>query len=190
VLASAFVPLAHADIFTWVDASGTVNVSNLDPPSGVVVTNVVHESPPKPAARDAQVQALAARVRQLEEEADVAKRQAPAPVAYQGAAPPPVEQYAEDWGPPPAQYSYSEAPPASPACDPAWMNCGLWFGPGIYPANVYVLRAPAFRRFHPVRVEHHLSQHPMHPPVAGQHPMHPAVAVQHPMHPAVIAHRG
>ena len=25
---------AHADIYTWVDASGTINMSNLQPPSG------------------------------------------------------------------------------------------------------------------------------------------------------------
>ena len=37
--------LAHADIFTWVDSSGQVNVSNLDPPAGVVVTNVIRDTP-------------------------------------------------------------------------------------------------------------------------------------------------
>jgi hypothetical protein len=30
--------LAHAEIYTWVDPSGTVNVSNLAPPEGVRVT--------------------------------------------------------------------------------------------------------------------------------------------------------
>ena len=33
---------AQADIYTWVDASGTINVSNLAPPDGVSVTRVVH----------------------------------------------------------------------------------------------------------------------------------------------------
>src|SRR5439155_26380625 len=49
--------LAYADIYTWVDASGATNVSNLSPPEGVRVTRVTHENPQKPVrletARDA-----------------------------------------------------------------------------------------------------------------------------------------
>ena len=67
---------AHADLYTWVDASGGVNVSNLAPPEGVRVTNVVLASSPKAAtrddareaARDAEVQALTKHVQQLEAE--------------------------------------------------------------------------------------------------------------------------
>jgi hypothetical protein len=75
VLAGTFgLQPAHADIYTWVDASGGVNVSNLAPPDGVRITNVIVASPPKTtthdddreAARDAEVQALTKRVRQLE----------------------------------------------------------------------------------------------------------------------------
>ena len=65
---------AQADVYTWVDASGGVNVSNLAPPAGVRVTNVIAASTPKTtnddareAARDAEVQALKERVRQLED---------------------------------------------------------------------------------------------------------------------------
>jgi hypothetical protein len=67
---------AHADVYTWVDASGGVTVSNLAPPEGVRVTNVIHASAPKTtirdddahdAARAAEAQALGARVRQLED---------------------------------------------------------------------------------------------------------------------------
>jgi hypothetical protein len=67
---------AHADVYTWVDASGGVNVSNLAPPEGVRITNVILASAPKTAtrdddpreaSRDAKVQALANRVRQLED---------------------------------------------------------------------------------------------------------------------------
>jgi hypothetical protein len=76
VLACTFgLQSAHADLYTWVDASGGVNVSNLAPPSGVRVTNVIVASAPKTtndyardAARDAEVQALKERVRQLEDE--------------------------------------------------------------------------------------------------------------------------
>ena len=67
---------AHADLYTWVDASGGVNVSNLAPPEGVRITRVIVASAPKTtprddgrdAARDAEVQALTKRVRQLEDE--------------------------------------------------------------------------------------------------------------------------
>jgi hypothetical protein len=79
VLAGTFgLQPAHADLYTWVDASGGVNVSNLAPPEGVHVTNVIPASPPKTttrddareAARDTQVQALTKRVRQLEDEVE------------------------------------------------------------------------------------------------------------------------
>src|ERR1700687_3450705 len=67
---------AHADLYTWVDASGGVNVSNLAPPEGARITNVIPASPPKTttrddpreAVRDAEVQALTKRVRQLEDQ--------------------------------------------------------------------------------------------------------------------------
>src|ERR1700692_3777393 len=78
VLAGAFgLQPAHADVYTWVDASGGVNVSNLPPPEGVRITSVIPGSAPKTtardddareAARDAEVQALTKRVRQLEDE--------------------------------------------------------------------------------------------------------------------------
>ena len=74
VLAGTFgLQPAHADLYTWVDASGGVNVSNLAPPEGVRITNVIPASPTathdaREAARDAEVQALTERVRQLEGE--------------------------------------------------------------------------------------------------------------------------
>ena len=78
VLAGTFgLQPAHADLYTWVDASGEVNVSNLAPPEGVRITNVVIASSQKTTtrdddarevARDAEVQALTKRVRQLEDE--------------------------------------------------------------------------------------------------------------------------
>ena len=66
---------AYADLYTWVDASGGVNVSNLAPPEGVRITNVIRATPkttarddPREAVRDAEVQALTKRVRQLEDQ--------------------------------------------------------------------------------------------------------------------------
>ena len=32
------LPVAHADIYTWTDESGRVNISNLTPPDGARVT--------------------------------------------------------------------------------------------------------------------------------------------------------
>src|SRR3984893_1678700 len=77
VLASTFgLQPAYADVYTWVDASGGVNVSNLAPPEGVRITHVIPASPPKTTTRDdareavreAEVQALTKRVRQLEDQ--------------------------------------------------------------------------------------------------------------------------
>jgi hypothetical protein len=160
ILAGTFgLQLAHADIYTWVDASGSINVSNLAPPEGVRVASVMHASAPATAtraeateaARQAEVQALAERVRELEDDVELAKRQAPPPVDYR-AIPPPVFQYVVV--PPPPQYAVNPAPPANSGCDPAWIECGLWGIPGIYPTSIVVLRAPNFRRFHPGRGGH------------------------------------
>src|SRR5271170_6123092 len=78
---------AHADIYTWVDASGTINVSNIAPPDGVSVTHVVHAAAPAapqgdPAAHDAQVQALMQRVGELENAVESAQRQVAPPMPY------------------------------------------------------------------------------------------------------------
>ena len=167
ILAGTFgVQLAHADIYTWVDASGSINVSNLAPPDGVRVASVMHESAPataaraeaaREAARQAEVQALAERVRQLED-IELAKGQAPPPVDYRAIPPPPVIQYVVV--PPPAQYAVNPAPPANTGCDPAWIDCGLWAIPGIYPTSVFLLRAPNFRHFHPGRGGHQIAVQP------------------------------
>jgi hypothetical protein len=160
ILAGTFgLQLAHADIYTWVDASGATNVSNLAPPEGARVTKILHASAPvtvaredaaREAARQAETQALAERVRQLEDEIDMARRQVPPPVEYRPLPAPPVIQYVVDPAPPLMQY-VNVAPPANTGCDPTWMGCGLWWVPGIYPASVFVLRAPNFRPVHPVR---------------------------------------
>jgi hypothetical protein len=157
VLAGTFgLQLAHADIYTWVDASGTMNVSNLAPPEGVRVAKVMHSSAPATAtradaARDAahqgEVQALAERVRQLEDEVELARRQAPPQSEYRSIPAPPVVQYFV-MPPPPPQYAVNPAPSVNPGCDPAGFECGLWGIPGIYGPSIVVLRAPNFRRVH------------------------------------------
>lgn len=149
-------PIAHADIYTWTDAAGRVNVSNITPPEGARVTRVRRDISPKPdapASRDnaqqPDVRALADRVRQLEQELDVAKS-APAPTPVPTPLAPPVV----------AIWNYV-APPVSPvadaglyaqssygACD---FNCGPAWASTMYPAGVAVVSAPALRRPHPLR---------------------------------------
>jgi hypothetical protein len=168
ILAATFgLQPAHADIYTWVDASGSINVSNLAPPDGVRVASVVHESAPAiaaraEAARQAEVQAVAERVRQLED-LELARSQAPPPLDYRAIPPPPpMIQYVVI--PPPGQYADNPAPPANTGCDPGWFDCGLWGIPGFYPTSVFLLRAPNFRHIHPVRGGHASVRPPMHSP--------------------------
>lgn len=131
------VQTAHADIYTWVDARGVVNVSNLGPPEGARVTSVTHETPQavasrndaaREAARQAEVQALADRVRQLETEVQIARRPvvaAPAPVTYVP-VPTPIIMPLEP----------EPAPPAR-GCDPSWFGCWAW-GSGWFPSVIVV----------------------------------------------------
>lgn len=166
--------LARADIYTWTDASGRVNVSNLAPPEGVRVTHVVHENAPtvvprsdpaRDAARDAEVQALAERVRQLQYEVDVARRQMPPQVEYRAVAPPPAMPYGMDVASPLLQYAVTTAQPAYGGCDVTWMDCGFGWGQGIYPAGVVVSRTPSFRRFYPMYGGRHFpAQQPIRAP--------------------------
>ena len=62
--ALAHVP-ARASIYTWIDAKGLVNVSNLPPPDDVRVIRHTPEPPRDPAreaARQAELQALQGQV--------------------------------------------------------------------------------------------------------------------------------
>lgn len=167
------LPFAHAEIYTWVDAAGKVNLSNLTPPEGVRVTRVTQEPPPRIAAaaeaareaarkaqmdalseraRELEMQLLSERIRQLEREVELSRSQAAQGIDYPSIPGPAVVQYIVE--PPPS--------PPSAGCDPAWMGCGHWWGSGIYPGSVVVVRAPNVRRFHPFRGGQHVSvQRPM-----------------------------
>jgi hypothetical protein len=160
--------IAFADIYTWTDAAGMVNVSNIAPPEGVKISKITQDSPPRPApaidpaadaARQAEVQALAARVRQLEYEAQYSARQMPTPADYAAVAPPfPMQQ--------PYPMQYVDGPPqvAASDCDPTWAQCGGggWWGAPFFPATVIVVRAPGFRRPPPFHNGH---RSPMQMPV-------------------------
>ena len=149
VLFATGVPLARGDVYTWTDANGKVNVSNLTPPDGANVSNVVHETPRPPvppapivvaAAPQADVQFLAERIRQLEYEVQSARRQPTSyPMEYAPMPPPPVVQYAAEPAEQPSYPSYG--------CNPEWYGCWSgWngFGFGGYP--VVVLSTPGFHR--------------------------------------------
>jgi hypothetical protein len=155
--------IAQADIYTWADGSGSINVSNLSPPQGVRVISVAHassesvaarENAAREAARRAETLALEERVRQLESEA-AARRQAPTPVVYPVVAAPPRRSYWTEPAPEPVQYSVSMAPSVyTRSCDPGWMDCGVGLFPGFYPTTVVFLRAPTFRRFLATPIRH------------------------------------
>jgi hypothetical protein len=163
---------AHADIYTWIDDKGRVNVTNLEPPEGARVTSVLRETKAmkeaneaareaarereKEALREAEVRALAERVRQLQAEVEAAKHpapvavaQAPQYVAYTGA-------YPGEWAPPPVQYNVINASPVMDGgsngggCYSGWPDCQFGWYPGYYPAyypvNVVLPRDRHFRR--------------------------------------------
>jgi hypothetical protein len=153
---SAVAGVAHADIYTWVDKSGLVNVSNLPPPEGVRVTKVQKEAPKDPAreaareaARQAEMRALAEQVQQLQVALEQSRREPPAmalmppPMAY-GAPSPPATTVIN-------MVSSQPAYPSNGGCDYGWGDCGLGWWPGYYPAAVYpstffVGRGKNFRR--------------------------------------------
>jgi len=163
------LPLAHADIYTWTDDKGRVNISNVEPPEGARVTSVLRENKALTAAneaareaarealREAEVRALAERVRQLQAEVELARRPAPPPVA----APTPVfVPYGGDFAPPPVQYiNIVNATPSGGGtgggCYSGWPDCTFgWYPGGFYPVSVVFPRERHFRRDHPVPTPH------------------------------------
>jgi hypothetical protein len=159
-LASAMVVLAalgpvaaSADIYTWVDASGNVNLSNRPPREGTRVTHVFREDPAVRASAEAarataqreELRALNERVDQLERDLEAARR--PAPVVYA----PPVTPAPVAYPPVVAQTFVSPSPSGYADCADPWGGC---FSPGFfgfYPSGVVVLSAPRSHRVHPAR---------------------------------------
>jgi uncharacterized protein DUF4124 len=163
---------AHADIYTWTDDKGRVNISNLEPPEGARVTSVLRESKAmkeaneaaresarereKEALREAEVRALAERVRQLQAEVEVAKRAPPVAVAQVPQYVPYTGAYSGEWAPPPVQYNVISVSPVMDGggggggCYTGWPDCQFGWYPGYYPAyypvNVVLPRDRHFRR--------------------------------------------
>jgi hypothetical protein len=194
---------AHADIYTWVDTAGTINVSNLAPPEGARVTSIIHASASETAARDAaareaarqaDVQALNARVRQLEGEVELASRQAPPPDYRPIPAPPVLQYFVNNVALPPEQYAVDATPPAYAGCNPGWIGCGAWWA---YPVSILVLRTPNSRPTHPGRGQHDFAvqqpfaaPQPMHPPFVAPLPTHPPFASDQPLPPPFGPRKG
>jgi Domain of unknown function (DUF4124) len=166
---------ARADIYTWVDASGMTHISNLLPPDDAHVASVLQEKPQQilaredaagNAARQAELQALSDRVRELEREVESARPPLPPQVIYEP-APVPVQYPTNVVPPAPVQYQPNIAAPISYGCDPWWVDCWSWWGPGPYSTSVVVVGAPNFNRHPPRRPEHHFAKAKRH--VRGHH---------------------
>jgi len=152
LLALALSPAARAEIYTWVDAQGRTNISNLPPPDGARVTKVVHEAPPNPyndaardAARQAELDSLAQRVDQLQAALQNAARQPP---------PPPQTQFIVVPAAAPVQYvSEPEPAPQAQDCNYGW-TCNGWWNPGFPPFVSYIY-VPASRGRNPPHFNGH-----------------------------------
>jgi len=97
-LAALPIPaVCSAEIYGWIDGAGVVTYSNLPPPGGVDVTQVIHEQPVSPkaaaeATQQAQAAALNDRIRLLELEVARSQRvPVDYPIAPPLAAEPPVD---------------------------------------------------------------------------------------------------
>jgi hypothetical protein len=161
---------ARADIYTWVDARGNVNLSNRAPPEGTRVTNVYREDPAARASAEAarvttqreELRALNERIKDLERTLDVAKRPAPEPVAFAPAVPPlapypsiVLQTVAPTPMPPPPTYA---------DCADPWARCFLPGSFGSYPAGVVILNGGPSHRFQ--------DRPGQHVPVPAQSPTH------------------
>jgi hypothetical protein len=169
---------AHADIYTWVDASGAVNVTNLPPPKTARVINVVAESP-RPvvtpadlaaAAARQEARALAERVQELERQVEQARAVPPPPPVVYAPAPvaPTVVQYFTE----PVQQQ-----PANTGCDAGWNGCGVAAGSFLYPPTVVIFGGPRIR---PIDNLHRQRGVPGHWPVMGANSGFPRAIDRHP----------
>lgn len=139
----------RADVYTWVDPAGNVNLSNLEPPQGARILRVTHDSAPAKArddaaydaAQQARIVALSQRIADLEKRAEAAAGAAPPPVVYAAApaiarAPPQVNVVVV-----PA----TTALDATPDYGCAWVGCALPWASFAYPAAVFFTAKPDSR---------------------------------------------
>ena len=175
----------RADIYVWTDAAGVTQVSNLPPPAGSLGVSVTRSSPrdaaqeaaAREAARLAEVRALDDRVRQLEAEAEQARREAALAIAV--AQP----RYIPAAASPPVVVVVASTPPPAPAygptgfCDVAWGNCAWGAWPGFHSPGFVVVGSAGRHR------PHHPGHHP-HPNAHVPRPWHAApFTMPEPVHP-------
>jgi len=144
--------IGRAAIYTWTDANGVVNVSNLAPPDdarGVRVAPDLTAGGARPVpAPQAPVDVLAERVRELEAELQAARRATPAPAVAMIPAPPVATPVVLQ------TIVVQAAAPAEPpgydmaaACSTGWAGCsGFWGTPFAAPFVVVQGSAPPSRR--------------------------------------------
>jgi len=170
---------ASADIYTWTDANGKLNLSNRPPPADARITSVYREDPAVRASADAaqaaaraeELKALNERVAQLERDLDTASRQPPAPpVVYTLPAAPPVY-----YPPVIAQTIVVPSAPAYSDCAGSWGDCSFAGNFGWYPGGFVVVGAPASHRGPLHRGSHGR------PPPAGRAPPLPVGAIPDPV---------
>jgi hypothetical protein len=150
VLGALLPSLASAEIYGWIDPSGSFTYSNLPPPKNARVIEVIQEEPPPDpatlarakaaadAAHQVQLQALNDRLRQLEREVQQVQRQPPPPVPY------PV----------------ASAPPPGSGCDSDYFDCGVWSGPAYYTIGTLEPWRFAHHWDGQFRGTHHMPHHP------------------------------
>jgi hypothetical protein len=162
--AGALAPAAAmAEIYGWVDPSGSVTYSNLPPPKNARVIDVIEEAPPPTpqaqaaaeAAHEAEMRALNEKVRQLEQELQFTR--------YQSAPPPPPypSMAAPSYGPPPYPASYG------PCFDSDFFDCGWGGGPIYYTAGVVPFWGVRHHHDRDDRFDHGLHRFP--PGFGGPH---------------------
>ena len=169
---------AYADIYTWTDASGRINVSNVAPPVDVRVTKVIREDPAaaaraeaaRNAAQESEIRTLTQRVAQLEQDASLARAAPPPPAPYPMMPPAPPVPYSFAMVQPPMQ-SVPDVAPMLSSCNPSWFDCALTWPSLIYPAGVVVLGPRGGNHFRPIYKSHQMaarpSMHGAHPPRHG-----------------------
>ena len=176
--ACAFSAQLYADIYTWTDAFGRINVSNVAPPADVHVTKVIREDPAataraaaaRNAARESEIRTLTERVAQLEQDASLA-RVAPAPMPYPVMPPAPPVPYSFAMAQPPVQPPADFSAPMTSTCSPFGFDCASVWPSVVYPAGAVVLRTRSGNHFRSIYKSHQMaarpSMHGAHPPRHG-----------------------
>jgi hypothetical protein len=135
--------VAQADVYAWVNGSGGVTYSDVPPPAGARVLEVVPESAPRTVmprepAQESDARILAERVRLLERQMDLAANQPAPAVQYQV--------------PPATQYPTTSVPQTTFGCQGVWADCWWWWTqpPTAFSPVYGAVVAPftGFRHFH------------------------------------------